>query len=154
MHLARHKYHLIIIPHKNISASDSDYVTIKHEGSLSNLTGNTLQFNYSTNTSSSPKAAFYFDYAEFSTKRIWYSMAQMNFRSYDIAENSNNLYGFSMGNNAGVEQVWDVSDVTKPKRMINKNTQNNIFNFGYLANSNFSIMNLLLLKLPAFDPVL
>jgi hypothetical protein len=59
-----------------------------------------------------------------------------------------------MGNNAGIEQIWDVSDVTKPKRMINKNTQNNIFNFGYLANSNFSIMNSLLLKLPAFDPVL
>jgi hypothetical protein len=72
--LARHKYHLII-PQTNISASDSDYVTIKHEGSLSNLTGNTLQFNYSTNTSSSPKAAFYFDYAEVQYKEDLVSMA-------------------------------------------------------------------------------
>lgn len=140
---------------RNISASDSDYVTIKHEGSLSNLTGNTLQFNYSTNTSSSPKAAFYFDYAEVQYKEdLVFNGTQMNFRSYDIAENSNNLYGFSMGNNAGVEQVWDVSDVTKPKRMINKNNQNNVFNFGYLANSSFFNNEFTAFKAAsAFDPV-
>ena len=121
---------------KNIGAKDSDYLPLQQQGSISNVTGNALKFNYSINTSSNPNAAFYFDYAEVQYKEdLTFNGTQMNFRSFDIDETTNNLYGFSLNNSAGAEQVWDVSDVTRPKRMVNKNNQNNVFNFGYLASS-------------------
>ncbi len=106
-------------------------------GSVNNLSGNTISINLSTNTGANPNGSFYFDYAEVLYKEdLTFNDKQMNFRSYDIIENSGTLYGFSLSNSISAEQVWDVSDVTNAKRKVNKSGSNSVFNFGHLANSN------------------
>lgn len=99
-----------------------------------NLTGNSIKIDY-TLASTNPLVAYYFDYAEVQYKEdLKYNDSQMNFRVFDIMENSENIYGFEIDNIANLEQVWDVSDVTNAKKTVNKST-NSKFSFGYNANS-------------------
>ena len=123
---------------RSLASNSESFVPLRSEGQLANQTGNTIKFDYTTNISSNPNAKFYFDYAEIQYKEdLRFNDSQMNFRAYDIVEGTNNLYGFSIANAAGIEQVWDVSDITNAKKVINKNGQNSVFNFGYVANSTF-----------------
>ena len=121
---------------KSLASNSESFVALRSEGTLSNQSGTSIKFNYTTNISSNPIAKFYFDYAEVQYKEnLNFNNTQMNFRDFDIREGTNELYGFSISNAAGMDQVWDVSDVTNAKRATNKNSQNSVFNFGYLANS-------------------
>ncbi|KFC18459.1 type IX secretion system sortase PorU [Chryseobacterium sp. FH1] len=121
-----------------LASNSEGYVRLTHQGTLFNQTSNTLKFNYISTISANPNATFYFDYAEAQYKEdLSFNNTQMNFRDFEIVEGSNDLYGFSIANATGIDQVWDVSDVTTPKRMTNKNSQNSVFNFGYLADSGF-----------------
>lgn len=105
-------------------------------GTASNLSGNTLTLNFSPTITANPNGLFYLDYAEVLYKEdLIFNGQQMNFRSYDITENSAALYGFSMSSASMAEQIWDVSDITNAKRKINKSGNNSVFNFGYNANS-------------------
>ncbi|MCD9855031.1 type IX secretion system sortase PorU [Epilithonimonas sp. JDS] len=118
-------------------AGTDSYDTMRFEGTLFGQSGNNVKFNYTSNTSANPNASFYFDYAEVQYKEdLNFNNSQMNFRDYEIYEQSGDLYGFSIANASGIDQVWDVSDVTNVKKVTNKNSQNSVFNFGYLANSN------------------
>lgn len=122
----------------SISNLGENFVPILHTSTLYNQTGNILKFNYNTNISANPNASFYFDYAEVQYKEdLTFNNSQMNFRDYEIMEGTGALYGFSIANAAGIDQVWDVSDLTNVKKLVNKNSQNSVFNFGYVANSNF-----------------
>jgi len=118
-------------------ASDSqDFVPISHESSLTNQTGNSIKFSYISNTSANPNGSFYFDFAEVQYKEdLSFNNAQMNFRDYDIVTGSGDLYGFSVKNTSGLEQIWDVSDITNARRVTNKSPQSSSFNFGYSADS-------------------
>ncbi|MDO4225599.1 MAG: type IX secretion system sortase PorU, partial [Bergeyella zoohelcum] len=110
----------------------SNYFT----GSLSNLTGNEVSFNFSPNISANPAGTFHLDYVEIMYPQdLVFNGSQMNFRSYEITENDNETYGFSMANASSVEQIWEVSDITNVYRMTNKSADNTTFNFGYEANS-------------------
>lgn len=121
-----------------LASNSEGYVPLRYEGTLFNQSSNTVKFNYTSTISANPNATFYFDYAEVQYKEdLSFNNTQMNFRDFEIREGSNDLYGFSIANAAGIDQVWDVSDVTTPKRVTNKNAQNSVFNFGYLANSQF-----------------
>lgn len=115
---------------------DDIYSQVLQYDTLYNQSGNSLKFNFTTNLSANPNGAFYFDYAEVQYKEdLNFNNTQMNFRDYDIREGSGDLYGFSISNASGIDQVWDVSDVTNAKKVTNKNTQNSIFDFGYIASS-------------------
>ncbi len=119
-----------------LASNAEPFVTLRHEGNLTNPSGTSIKFNYISNISSNPNAKFYFDYAEVQYKEdLTFNNTQMNFRDFSLYEGTNELYGFSIANAAGIDQVWDVSDVTNAKRVTNKNSQNSVFSFGYLANS-------------------
>ncbi|WP_312823415.1 type IX secretion system sortase PorU [Epilithonimonas sp.] len=120
------------------TVNNNTYLQIAKGATVSNQSGNTLKFNFTTNMSANPNGAFYFDYAEVQYKEdLNFNNSQMNFRDFGIKEGTGETYGFSISNASGIDQVWDVSDVTNAKRMTNKNTQNTLFNFGYIANSPF-----------------
>jgi len=130
------------------------YVPLWHGGTLFNQSGNTIKFNYTTNTSSNPNATFYFDYAEVQYKEdLNFNNSQMNFRDFDIVTGSGELYGFSVKNASDLEQIWDVSDITNAKKVTNKNSENSIFNFGFVANSeNFNNEFTAFKNSAAFEP--
>lgn len=60
----------------------------------------------------------------------------MNFRAYDIFEGTGSNYGFTMDNTTGLEQIWNVSDITNAKKVTNK-ASGSQFSFGYMADSNY-----------------
>lgn len=139
----------------SIASNAESYLSnIVHAKTLFNQSGTTLKFNYTTDISGNPNASFYFDYAEVQYKEdLSFNNTQMNFRNFDISEGSGELYGFSIANASGIDQVWDVSDVTTPKKIINKNGQNTVFNFGYTANStNFNNEFTAFKNSSAYDP--
>ncbi|WP_312764964.1 type IX secretion system sortase PorU [Epilithonimonas sp.] len=116
--------------------AENNFQALNYSNTLVNQSGNSIKFTFTPNTSANPNAAFHFDYAEVQYKEdLNYNNSQMNFRDFGIVEGNNNLYGFSVTNASEIEQIWDVSDVTNPKKVTNKNSQNSTFNFGYLANS-------------------
>ena len=126
-----------ILP-SNIFSNDTSYVPVLYTKTMYDQNVNTLKFNYARNISTSPNARFYFDYAEVQYKEdLSFNNSQMNFRAFDITEGTGELYGFSIANAAGIDQVWDVSDLTNAKKVVNKNAQNTLFNFGYIAGSTF-----------------
>ncbi|MGV4413115.1 type IX secretion system sortase PorU [Chryseobacterium sp. T1] len=113
-----------------------EYSPIVINKTIFGLTGNSIDFNYTTNMSVNPNGQFYWDYAEATYPQdLTFNNSQMNFRKYNIDEGSQDLYGFSMTSINGLEQIWDISDITNAKRKINKSGSNSVFNFGYLANS-------------------
>ncbi len=134
---------------------DVIYYPIVNSNTLFNQSGNSLKFNFTSNLSANPNGAFYFDYAEVQYKEdLNFNNTQMNFRDYDIREGSGELFGFSISNASGIDQVWDVSDVTNAKRVTNKNGQNSLFNFGYVANSTIFNNEFTAFKnTSAFDPI-
>ncbi|SKB66078.1 Peptidase family C25 [Soonwooa buanensis] len=113
------------------------------ENILSNTPTSSITFNYKPNTGPNPYGQFYWDYAEITYKQdlSFNNIGQLAFRSYDINEKTDNLYGFSISNTTGLEQVWDVSDVTNVKRKVNKNTSASSFNFGYQTSSTNKFFN-------------
>lgn len=121
----------------SLSSTAENYVPIIYNETIFEQSGNSLKFNYTTDISGNPNASFYFDYAEVQYKEdLNFNNTQMNFRDFSIIEGTGELYGFSISNASGIEQVWDVSDVTNAKKVVNKNSQNSVFSFGYTANSN------------------
>ncbi|WP_379969143.1 type IX secretion system sortase PorU [Epilithonimonas sp. UC225_85] len=121
---------------RSLSSKAENFERIMFESALFDQTGTNIKFNYTTDISANPNATFYFDFAEVQYKEnLSYNNSQMNFRDYDIATGSGDLYGFSVQNASGIEQIWDVSDITNAKKVTNKNAQNSTFNFGYLANN-------------------
>lgn len=109
-------------------------------GTITNLQGNTLTFNYLPNTSSNPNGKFYFDYAEVQYKEdLKFNNSQMNFRSYDINEGSGTTYTFNVADASSVEQIWQVSDITNVTKKVNKSGNTSNFAFGYNANNNIFV---------------
>lgn len=118
----------------SVASNSNAYVTLQFVDTLTNQSGNTIKFNYNTNISANPNAKFYFDYAEVQYKEdLTFNDSQMNFRDFEIMEGTGTAYGFSISNAAALDQVWDVSDLTNAKKVTDKNGQNTIFNFGYVA---------------------
>lgn len=116
--------------------SDREFYPILYNGSITGISGNQLSFRINPNIGANPSGRFFLDYAEVQYKEnLHFNGQQMNFRSYDIEEDSNNSYSFSIGNISGLEQVWDVSDITNATRKVNQNTAGSSFNFAYLASS-------------------
>jgi len=116
--------------------AETFYEHLGQEGFLLDQTGNSIKFTYTPNTSSNPNGLYYFDYAEVQYKEdLNFNNSQMNFRDFDIATGSGDLYGFSVKNASEIEQIWDVSDITNAKKLTNKNTESSTFNFGYPANN-------------------
>ena len=118
-------------------ADKKEYIPIVYTGTVTNVQGSQLTFNYSPDTSSNPNGKFYFDYAEVQYKEdLKFNNTQMNFRSYSIAEGSGTNYTFSISDAGSVDQVWDVSDITNATKKVNKAGGNDTFSFGYTASSN------------------
>lgn len=116
------------------NTSESKIKEILWQQNIKNLSGNSIKIDYSV-ASTNPLLAYYLDYVEVQYKEdLKYNDAQMNFRVYDIAEGTGEQYGFSISNITNLEQVWDVSDITNAKKMVNKSS-NGTFNFGYFATS-------------------
>ncbi len=114
--------------------SDTKIIELPWDFTENNLSGNEIKLDYTIN-SSNPLAAFYFDFAEVQYKEdLKYNDSQMNFRVFEITEGNGELYGFKIDNTANLEQVWDVSDITNAKKVVNKSTGGQ-FSFGYIANS-------------------
>lgn len=110
-----------------------------YNGSITNQTGNQITLKYTPDISKNPNGTFYFDYLEVQYKEdLNFNGSQMNFRDYSIASGSNTNYGFSISNASGLEQVWDVTDITNANRRVNKAGAGS-FNFAYTAsNQNFN----------------
>lgn len=116
--------------------SDKQFSAITYSGSATGFTGNQLTLNISPDISINPSGRYFFDYAEVQYKEdLKYNGQQMNFRYYDALEGSGENYSFSISNASGLEQVWDVSDVTNVSRKVNKSGNSSQFNFAYLASS-------------------
>lgn len=116
--------------------SNFDFSPALYTGSITGLQGNNLTFNITPDISTNPNGQYYFDYAEVQYKEdLNFNGQQMNFRDYDILEGSGENYTFRIGNTSGLEQVWNVSDITNVKRAINKASGSGNFDFGYNANS-------------------
>lgn len=108
---------------------------VNYSQNLTNITGNNITFNINVTPTSSPLVNYYLDYVEVQYKQdLVYNDGQMNFRDYNIVEGSGDTFGFTMSNANNVEKIWDVSDITNAKSMVNKST-NGLFSFGYVANS-------------------
>lgn len=121
---------------KTVNNSSSEYQTLVYSGTATGLSGNQLNFDISPSISANPNGRFYFDYAEVQYKEdLKFNGQQMNFRDFAIAEGTGNNYAFSISNTSGLEQVWEVSDVTNASRKVNKSGSDANFNFGYQANS-------------------
>lgn len=114
--------------------SFSDFFPLRFVGTATNLTGTNITINYAPNISTNPNGVFYADYVEVQYKEnLSFNGSQMNFRDFSLQSGSGQLYGFSMANANGVEQIWDVTDITNATKKVNKAT-GGTFNFGYLAN--------------------
>ena len=117
------------------SSDERPYVSLTYTGTLNNLQGNQLSFNYAPTTSANPNGKFYFDYAEVQYKEdLKFNNAQMNFRSYSIMEGSGTTYTFNMADAGNVEQIWEVSDITNATKKLNKSGSSSNFSFSYTAN--------------------
>lgn len=118
----------------NTSTYAFEFFPIKYSGMVSNLQGTQLSFNLKPNIATNPNGAFYLDYIEVQYKEnLSFNGTQMNFRDFSLVSGSNTSYGFSLSNASGVEQVWDVTDITNANRRVNKATGSTVFNFGYIA---------------------
>ena len=122
-----------------VSISNSErreYIPGVYSGSVNNLSGNQINFNYSPVTGSNPNGKFYFDYVEVQYKEdLKFNNSQLNFRSYDIAEQSGSIYTFNVADASSIDQIWQVSDLTNVSKKVNKSGNTSTFSFGYEANS-------------------
>jgi len=137
-----------------LTSNASSFVQQSFDTNLTNQSGNSIKFSYTPNSSANPNATFYFDYAEAQYKEdLNFNNSQMNFRDFQIVESSGDLYGFSVSNASGLDQIWDVSDITNARKVTNKNAQNAVFNFGYVADSgNFNNEFVAFKNSSAYDP--
>ncbi|MDH6250423.1 hypothetical protein M2347_000150 [Chryseobacterium sp. H1D6B] len=111
-----------------------DFFPASYTGTVTNLQGNQITVNYKPNISTNPDGAFYLDYVEVQYKEdLKFNGGQMNFRDFSLVSGSNTNYGFSITNTPGMEEVWDVTDITNANRRVNKATGSAAFNFGYTA---------------------
>lgn len=116
------------------NTADTKIREIPLQSKVTNLSGNTLKFDY-TPSGSNPLVIYNLDYVEIQYKQdLKYNNSQMNFRVFDIYEDSGEDYGFIMDNVSGLEQIWNVSDNTNAKKVVNKSSGNQ-FSFGYIADS-------------------
>ena len=120
------------------SSSKEDFYTTSYSGSIVNFSGNQISINLTPNIAANPNGRFYFDYAEVQYKEdLKYNGQQMNFRDFEILEGSQELYSFNISNISGLEEVWEVSDITNASRKVNKSGSTSNFSFGYAANSDY-----------------
>lgn len=139
----------------SVTADDKrEYLSLPYIGSVNNLSGNQISFNYAPNSASNPNGKFYFDYAEVQYKEdLKFNNTQMNFRSYGITEESGATYTFNLTDAASVDQVWQVSDITNVVKKVNKSGNTANFNFGYVADSNLFVNEFVAFKnSEAFSP--
>ncbi|MBT2620441.1 MULTISPECIES: type IX secretion system sortase PorU [Chryseobacterium] len=120
--------------------TDLDYIPFVYTGDITNLSGNQISFNYKPSITTNPNGLFYFDYVEVQYKEdLKYNGSQMNFRDFSLTTGTNTNYGFSVNNVSGLEQIWDVTDITNANRRVNKAAGSANFNFGYVtADVNFN----------------
>ena len=119
----------------NIPSNATGFFPMEYAGTVVNQQGNQISFQLTPNISANPNGVFYLDYVEAQYKEnLSFNGSQMNFRDYNIDSGTGTLYGFSVANASGLEQIWDVTDITNATRKVNK-ASGNIFNFGYVANN-------------------
>jgi len=117
-----------------------DFFPTRYSGTVTGLSGNQITFNFNPNISVNPNGVFYPDYLEVQYKQnLTYNGSQMNFRDFSLESGTNTNYGFSIANPSGLEQVWDVTDITNANRRVNKATGGASFNFAYTtSDQNFN----------------
>ncbi|MCW3161557.1 type IX secretion system sortase PorU [Chryseobacterium oryctis] len=117
-----------------------DFHPMTYNGTLSNLSGNQITLNIKPNIATNPNGTFYFNYVEVQYKEdLKFNGTQMNFRDFSLVSGANTNYGFSISNATGMEQVWDVTDITNANRRVNKASGSSTFNFGYTtSDQNFN----------------
>lgn len=117
-----------------------DFFPTRYAGTVSGLSGSQITFNFNPNISVNPNGVFYPDYLEVQYKQnLTYNGSQMNFRDFSLESGTNTNYGFSIANITGMEQVWDVTDITNANRRVNKATGGASFNFAYTtSDQNFN----------------
>lgn len=120
-----------------ITGSDkAEFYLLPYSGTTSGLSGTDLKFNLSPSIAANPNGRFYLNYAEVQYREdLKYNGKQLQFRDYSIQENINQNYSFLISNTTGMEQVWDVSDITRASRKVNKSGTAGNFSFGYQAGS-------------------
>ncbi|MBB4805960.1 hypothetical protein HNP38_001232 [Chryseobacterium defluvii] len=117
-----------------------EFFPARYSGIITNLQGSQISINLKPNIATNPNGAFYIDYVEVQYKEnLAFNGSQMNFRDFSLVSGSNTDYGFSITNASGIEQVWDVTDITNANKRVNKATGNSFFNFGYTtSDQNFN----------------
>lgn len=111
-----------------------DFYPARYTGTLTNLTGTQISFNFKPNIATNPNGVFYIDYLEVQYKdNLSFNGTQLSFRDFSLVSGSNTTYGFSVANASTIEQVWDVTDITNANKRVNKATGNTVFNFGYIT---------------------
>ena len=121
----------------NIPANATGFFPMEFMGTLHDQQGHEFNFNFIPNITANPNGLFYLDYVEVQYKEdLSFNGSQMNFRDFSINSGTGILYGFSLANASGVDQIWDVTDITNATRKVNK-ASGNTFNFGYVANNEY-----------------
>ncbi len=99
------------------------------------VNGNQLSFVFTPDVTPNPAGSFYIDYVEAEyIQALIYNGSQLIYYSPQVVSGSNETYTFSISNTSGMEQVWDVSDITNAKK-IQGNTSGGNFVYGYTADS-------------------
>lgn len=76
-----------------------------------------LNITVTFNNNGNPSAKGYLDYFEiFGTRRLSVATAQFSFRNFS-ATNPNQVYKYTLQNNQNIDAVWDITNMTRPKRM-------------------------------------
>jgi hypothetical protein len=116
------------------NSADIKIREIPWESQINNLSGNAIKFDYILE-STNPLVTYYLDYLEVQYKQdLVFNEEQMNFRVFDIPTGSGETFGFTVENAKNIEQIWDVSDITNAKKIVNK-ASGMQFSFGYTTNS-------------------
>ena len=119
---------------QNAPPTSLDYIQMRFQGTLTNVSGTAFNFNYTPNIAANPNGNFYFDYLEIQYREnLAFNGTQMNFRDFSLQSGSSLAYSFSVANATALEQIWDVTDITNANRRVNKATAGGTFNFGYVT---------------------
>lgn len=121
----------------SLSPSASSFELRYLKKNYNNISGNKISLSFTPDLATNPTGLYYFDYAEVVyPQTLSFNNSQMNFRKYSISDSG--LYGFKLGNTTGLDAVWDVSDPTNAKKVVNKSSSNDfVFGYQYDANSSF-----------------
>ncbi len=98
------------------------------------VTGDLLQINVNYDNSGNPSANGFLDYIEVNaTRKLIARNKQFTFRNYHVASDATNAtVAYQIQNANAIFQVWDITDITNPKAIVNEATDTN-FSFNAIS---------------------